>query len=297
MKNILQRSILLFSLLHATTMVAPSMVYNFRIAQITKQPFTEKTYTTGHTLVALFFEQFRKKYNGTQQNFLGGLGSYIYDFKPYFFRVDGAVSHIKELANHITTFSGTESDDILLTFGRDFKMNKHNEATVSGFFGIPTHPIFRLRHIDFGYSQFGTGFQIDGSYIINDIHSLLYGMRYLYFVPRTARDDQNNKYSFTVGNVADSLCAYKYKKYNHGLEFGYTARFRFGCSIYPNFDDIVKKTNYIRSDFYGVYKYKLLTKHVSNRLLLYASYGLDHVPKAYGNKYILTFFCSWNISF
>ena len=47
-------------------------------------------------LMALIFDQYRKKYNGTFQNFVGGLGSYIYNFDSYYFRIDGAVSHIKE---------------------------------------------------------------------------------------------------------------------------------------------------------------------------------------------------------
>ncbi len=293
----MQRWLLFFILLQHVHLLPISMVYNFRIAQITKQPIVEKSHRHNR-IIALLFDQYRKKYNGIFQNFIGGLGSYIYDFDSYYFRTDFAASHIKEITDHVTTFSGTETDDILFTGGRNFIINDRTTMTFSGLFGVPTHRIFRLQHVDFGYSQIGLGLQWDGSYLLNDTSALLYGARYIYFVPRTALDDLEEKHRFTIGNIGDLLLAYKNNwDFHHGIEFGYTARFRFGAHIYPNLDDIVKKTNYIRSNFYGVYKYKFIVNDISHRLLFYLSYGFDHTPKIYGNKYIVTLWASWNIGF
>jgi|ERR1700733_1431531 len=279
-----------------SNLYAISMVYNFRIAQITKQPILESGQEREHTIVALVFDQFRKKYNGPRQNFVGGLGSFIYKPHPYYFRVDFAVSHIKQLVGKVTTFSGTETDDILCTLGRNFIIDKSNSITFSGLFGFPTHRIHTLEHVDFGYGQVGIGGQIDGSTAINAINAFLYGFRYIHFFPRSTFD-LGTKYIFTIGNIADIFLAHKSAWDMQGFEFGYTARFRFGAHIQPNLDDTVKKTNYVRSNFYAVYKYKFLINNISNRLLFNISYGFDHSPRIYGNRYIVTLWASWNIGF
>lgn len=292
-----RRTIVVMCMLFWQPIGAISIVYNFRIAQITKQPIFEKTTDKERILVALIFDQFRKKHTGVRQQFLGGLTSFIYDFSSYYFRTDFAVSHIKEKLNGITTFSGTQTDDILFTFGRNFVIDNRNVITLSGMLGLPTHQIDRLRHIDFGYSQIGTGIQVDGSFDLNQIDTLLYGARYIYFVPRNAKDTADETFRFTLGNIVDFLAAMKKKWNQHGFEFGYTARFRFGAHINPDLDDIVKRANYIRSNFYGVYKYKFIINNVLNRLLFNISYGFDHAPKRFGNAYVITLWASWNISF
>ncbi len=276
---------------------AISMVYNFRIAQVTRQPIFEKSSDRRNTLIGLLFEQYRKKYNGPRQNNVGGLASYIYDFHPYYIRTDCAVSHIHEKIDHTTSFAGTETDDILFTFGRSFNGNDYTTFTVSGLFGIPTHKIYRLIHTDFGYSQVGTGLQFDGLYEFNPISAFIYGARYIYFFPRKAYDNLGQRYTFTLGNVGDLLVAAKSKWPKHGVEFGYTARFRFGAHICPHLDDIVQKANYIRSNFYFVYQYKFLIHQTSNRLMFNIAYGFDHKSKIFGNKYIITFWASWNLNF
>lgn len=289
--------LLVLSMVPYISSSAVSIVYNFRIAQITKQPIVESVYDHNYTLVALFFDQFQKKYSDVRQNFLGGLASFIYDFEPYYFRTDFSSAHIKEVIDHATTYSGIKTDDILFTLGRNFKLNNKAVMTLSGLFGIPTHEIFTLQHIDFGYGQVGLGVQLDGSYILCDTHTLLYGIRYLYFVPRKAVDEAGDTYTFTIGNIVDVLFAYKYNWLSHGLECGYTFRSDFGAHISPNLDDTVKKTDYIRSNFYFVYKYKFMIDEIANRLLFNISYGFDHRPKVYGNQYIVTLWASWNIHF
>jgi hypothetical protein len=281
-----------------THVLTISIVWNFRIAQITKQPIFEQAKDKGYLFVALLFNQYYKKYDMvTRQNFFGGLNSFIYGFGSNYFRTDVAVSHITEKKNNSVTFSGTEVDDILFTLGRNFKLNSSGALTLSGLLGVPTHKIYRFQHVDFGYGQVGTGVQLDGIYSLKSKGDILAGVRYLHFFYRTASDSFNKKYAFSVGNVGDILVAYKNYWGKNGLEFGYTYRSQFGAGVCPRFDDIVEKTNYIRSNFYMVYKYKFLIHDIHNRILFNLAYGFDHKPKYYGNKSIVTLWTSWNISF
>lgn len=297
MKNTLQKYGAACAILYPLLAPGISMVYNFRIAQITKQPIFEESKHKRHNVMALPFDQYRQKYTGPHTNFIGGLGTYIYTTHHYYFRIDGAVSHIHEVTDHVTTFSGTDTDDILFTFGRNFKMDQRQTMTFSGLFGVPTHKIFGLQHVDFGYGQVGAGIQIDGSYKINQHDGIIYGARYIYFVPRTALDLEHQKYQFTLGNLGDLLIAYKNDQGPYGIEIGYTLRADFGAHISPALDDTVEKTNYIRKDVYLVYKYRFSKDDTFNRLLLYGAYGYDRSAKNYGNKHIVTIWFSWNVGF
>jgi hypothetical protein len=287
-----------YSLLLVARLDAISMVYNLRIAQITKQPLSGNTSKDNYRAIGLAFDQYRKKYTGKMdQNFIGLLGSFIYDFKPYYVRVDSAFSHIQQITENKTTFSGTQADDILLTIGRNFVINKKTVITLSGLFGIPSHRIFRLQHTDFGYSQVGGGIQLDASYALKNQSALLCAARYIRFIPRSAYDTVCRKHLFTLGNIADILGAYKNNWGSHGFEIGYTARARFGARIYPALDDTLQKTNYIRSNFYLVYKYRFHIRNISSRFLCNISYGFDHKSKVFGNKDIITLWASGTISF
>lgn len=286
-----------FILLKFIDIFAISMVYNFRIAQITKRQIHEKTRDNHYTAIALAFNEYLQKYDGIQENFPGGLAAFIYDFGKNYFRTDFAFSHIKEIMEHKTTFSGTKTDDLLFTLGHNFKINNSLPMTFSGLLGIPTHKINRLRHVDFGYGQVGLGAQFDGMYKFNDTNDFLYGLRYLYFIPRFACNSLCNKYKFTIGNIADMLLGYKHDWDKHGLELGYTFRANFGAHIYPNITDLTSKINYIRNNYYLVYKYKFFIKEAANRLLFDISYGSDARPKKFGNKHIITAWVSWTVRF
>lgn len=294
MRYTIYRRILFFCALQYASLAAISVVYNFRIAQITKQPISETENEKKRSVVVLLFDIYQRKYTGVFQNFIGGLGSFIYNLESYYVRVDGAVSHIKEVTDHVTDFAGTEMDDILVTLGRTFKVTDRTKVSFSGLFGIPTHKILRLRHVDFGYSQSGTGIQFDGSYAFTKQDSFLYGARYIYFIPRNAEDALGQKHRFTIGNVGDILVAYKKNWIKHGLECGYSSRQQFGARCCPDIVDIVEKTNYARNNFYCVYKYKFSTEMLDNRLLYYIAYGYDRKPKTFGNKFVVTLWTSWN---
>jgi len=163
--------------------------------------------------------------------------------------------------------------------------------------GIPTHKILRLKHVDFGYGQASLGVQLDGSYRSVNKGTFVYGARYIYFIPRHAHDTLNQDYFFSIGNDISLLLAYKNNWNKHGFEIGYTERFQCGAGISPYVDDIVKSANYMRSNFYAVYKYKFLLKQIANRLLFNVGYGFDTSPKKFGNKYVLLFWGAWNVNF
>lgn len=225
------------------------------------------------------------------------LAAYLYSVKSFYTRIDCAFSHIHETKNKKTRFSDTETDDILFTAGYNHKINQRSQLTFSGLFGVPTHGILRLRHIDFGYSQVGTGIQCDGSYEFGHHTTLLYGARYIYFIPGKADDCSKNRYTFSIGNIADLLLAVKRDWGHHGIELGYTYRAQFGARCTPFRDNIVQKTNYVRNNFYLVLKYKFVFNAIAHRFLWNFSYGFDQKPKRYGNKIILTLWGSWNIRF
>lgn len=285
---------------HCISVFSISIVYNFRIAQITKQPLTEKNnHNTKDLIVGLLFDQYQKKYTGDiYQNFTGCLGSFIRNFiSDYYLRIDGAISHIHATQNHTTTFSGTTTDDLLITLSRDLRFSQEARCAISGLFGFPTHDIFTLQHPDFGYGQFGTGIQFDGTYDLNEQSAFIYGARYIHFFPRTARDSSGKKYKFSIGNLTDLLCAVKTNIGNHGIETGYTRRWDFSASIFPYDPITLQKTNYIRNNFYCVYKYKFTAFDLQNRFLCNISYGYEEKSRIYGNQYVFTTWIAWNVTF
>ena len=62
--------LLFFSILFYRHLSAVSIVYNFRIAQITKQPLAENE-RDQRLAIILPFDQFQKKHYGVFQNFAG----------------------------------------------------------------------------------------------------------------------------------------------------------------------------------------------------------------------------------
>lgn len=292
-----RKSLLLLAVLIYVNVTAVSIVYNFRIGQVTKQPIAGAS-EYHRRIVALLFNQYQEKYQGgVAQNFAGCFGSYIYNRESYYARIDGAFSDIHQKTYHKTTFLGAQTDDILFTVGRNFTPSENIRTTISVLFGVPTHQIFTLQHVDFGYGQVGMGLQLDGSYALDHHSDFLYGARLIYFVPRTAKVCPDRDYLFSVGKLADILLAFKHNWTNHGFECGYTQRWDFGAHIFPSLDEIIQKTNYVRSNFYLIYKYNFMINDLKNRLLFNISYGFDQKSKQYGNKSIVTLWGAWNLSY
>lgn len=284
-----------------------SIVYNFRVAQITKQTNTstqsqdtEQSQTPhlgNNNLSALIFNTYQKKYDESWQNFTGELTSYIRNFKNYYFRVDFAFAHIITKINDSLVFSDTQTDDLLFTAGKSFNLDHKNTISLSGLFGVPTHPMKLLLRPEFGFAQVGLGLQLDGTYANEQQNkALIYGARYIYFAPRTTYDQFENKYKFTAGNAVDLLLAAKYDHAANGIEGGYACRFQFDIKLTPNVTNLIA-SNYITNSFYLVYKHRFLIKQTPNRFLANIAYGFNHKKQALANKAIITAWVFWGFNF
>lgn len=291
-------SYLLFSIiLSYLNVYSISVVYNFRIAEITKEPNSpyEELSNKKYNLITLLFDQYLKTYNQYNYNYTGFFESFIYHTPSYYFRSDFAASSIREKnpkgKNH--TF---QPEDILLTSGCNFIINDRSIITTSGLFGIPTGKVV-LPQAYFGYRQVGLGIQLDGFYSFRLTHRAVYGFRYIYFVPRST-NYYKKRYLFTIGHMIDFLLAYQYQ-YNktQELEIGYSIESRFKANIKPYIAYIIKQNNYFISSFYFVYKHQFLVKNTINTLLFNAVYGFDNIPNKFSIKYSLTAWLAWDINF
>lgn len=283
-------------LTYAIPLNAVSIVYNFKIAQITRHQFFKADYNR-HTGL-LLFEHFRERYDGTRQNFVGAFSSFVYNKDLYYWRVDGAVSHIDEKMGQTgITFRGTKTDDILFSAGKVHTLSDRANVTISGLFGIPTHKIFSLQHVDFGTGQVGLGIQCDGIYGLSPKDSIVAGGRYLYFIPRTALDPLCKKHRFSIGQGVDLLIAHSHIWRTSGIEYGYTVRFPFHSLICPAFAGLTHVPLPVESGFYFVYKHLFHTKNSTHGLLFNISYAFDHSHIPLANKHIFTVFAAWGISF
>jgi hypothetical protein len=298
MKNSFDKKITLLIFFNITyACLGTSIVYNFRIAQITRQSISDNQNNPHpNNLSALVFNQYQKKYNDSKQNFTGELSSYIRDLSPYYFRADFAFAHVQNKVDHTKIYSGTQTDDLLFTAGRNFTTSNKNTITLSGLFGVPTHNMKLLLHPEFGYAQVGLGAQLDGVYSFTANSALIYGTRYIYFVPRTTYDNLENRYKFTAGNNVDFILASKYDFDQNGIEFGYTNKCQFGTKIIPQITDLFAN-HYISSSFYLVYKHRFLIYNLPSRFLANIAYGFNHKQQALANKTVITGWVAWNISF
>ncbi len=284
-------------LMNEVSLCAVSIVYSFRIAQITRAQLLRASDYNRHT-GALVFDNLHEQYDGTRQNFIGAFSSFIYNKDSFYWRIDGAISHIHEKMRCTgTTFSGTQTDDLLFTAGKVYKFNDNSVVTFSGLFGVPTHKIHSLQHADFGFGQFGLGVQCDSIHRFSKQDSVIAGGRYLHFFPRTALDTLCMRHRFSVGNAVDLLLAHSHIWHTCGIEYGYNVRFPFGSLICPPLGNLVHIPTPVQSAFYFVYKCAFNKKSTAQGFLFYVSYAFDHSRASLANKHILTLLAAWGISF
>ncbi len=289
--------------IHATML---PIVYNFRVAQITRRPINKHNEKpdpkkTPYSFTTLPFVQLQKHYHGDIfERFIGDYNAFVYDFgSSCYFRTDFAFAQIHQKTCNVTTFSEMESDDLLFTVGRNFNPTEKSRVTLSALFGVPTHTNYVLQHLTISPGQIGAGIQLDGLYSLDDHLDFLWGTRYLYFIPVDAQAKNNNFYRFTIGQAADLLIALKsyWPQSHHGIEGGYSAHWNFKAKIWPHVATVVDQTNFIRNSFYLVYKYSFKSEHYAQQVLFNASYGFDSKPKLYGYKWSVMVWASWGINF
>lgn len=299
MKHSFRKCILTLCILPYTHVSAISVVYNFRIAQITRQPLNNANSHRHKVVSVLPFNTYLKKYNGgIRQNFAGCFGSFIYNVGAYYVRADGAFAHVQETIRHIPNLSVTETDDFLFSAGREFAVSEQTKLNLSGLLGFPTHNSYSLQRVALGTGQIGTGIQLDGTTKFHKQAKFIYGTRLLYFIKDIAQTTAGKDYLFTAGKLADILVALSnHWGLHHGLEGGYSIRWLFDAQICPKLDNIIDQTNVTSNSFYLLYKYGFETDRTSQRLLFNISYGFDLKPKLYGYKNIVTVWAAWAVNF
>lgn len=283
-------------MLSSNVFTISSIVYNLRISQTTKR-FAFDSHLLNNSLSAIFYSQFRKTYSDAYLRTLGMLGTYIYLKPSYYLRVDAAGGNIKR-SYCCFEQSRNESDDILLSGGYSFVPHHDIRITCSGLLGIPTHQDNSLIQPQFGYGHIGLGGQIDAAFLIShDIrHSIRSAMRYIYFFKRDTTFE-NETYTFSASNLIDLFVAYNHKWSEQRIELGYNPTFAFKARITPHVQTIINQTNFIRSNFYGSYRYSFSICDHPSAITTALSYGFDHKPKTTGYARMVTAWCSWDIQF
>ncbi len=278
-----------------------SIVYNLRIAETTKHHELEHDAMHSSLVGITPFDQFRRKYDGTRESAIGALATALYYTKKFYVRIDGAGAYVSEQKNDVH-FQKTQSDDILFSGGYTKRLGERAIITLSGLFGVPTHKDTSLLNVQFGLAHIGLGAQLDGDfkYSQNEKHSVQTALRLIHFferkTPCTVNESQENV-RFKTGNLVDLFIAHHTTMDQQRFECGYNLTMLFDTKVHPHVADIVDKTEFIRSSFYGTYKYKFSLLDFTNTFLLGVSYGFDHKPKKNGEKRIVTLWATWNVHF
>jgi len=280
---------------------AISIVYNLRIAETTKYIGVDDVLKRSSTAIATTFGTFRKKYNGTRHECAGELFSIIYAQKNFYVRADAAAALVASFDKG-TLFSRTQGDDLLFSGGYSPTLSDRMRITFSGFLGFPTHKDTSLDFVQFGYGHYGLGGQVDGSYnyVENENHWVRAALRLIHFFPRTITESVAGiaePFRYGLGNVLDVFIAFHSTFNGHIAEVGYDGSKFFGASVHPLFDDAVRKTNYLRHSFFGMYKYRFKFEEVTVSIAAALSCGFDQYPKLYGNKRIVTPWISVGVNF
>lgn len=305
----MKKVILLIGLLdNYSQVLAISIVYNMRIANITRRQHANTPGNYKHTAIETPFGQWRALKNGTQQHDAGILNSYIYSKPSHYIKVDTAVAHIasnipipaQATCLHIAR---TQWDDLLLTGGYGQKIGSKCRIAYSGLFGIPLHRDNILELAEFGTGHVGLGAQVDSSYALTDHETIFFALRGLYFIPRKARVDNpcltplyaQSTYKIKLGTVFDIFISHQtmWNTYNR-IEYGYDATFAPTGSINPPLSNGVTFT---RHSFFGVYFRTILAFERPTGLIIGLSGGFDSKPAVLGNRYHATLWSSWGFVF
>ncbi len=280
-----------------------SVVYNLRIAETTKHYRLDSHYIYPILIADTPLGQLRHKRDGTRQSVAANLSNFIYSAKTFYVRADFAVARITQDKQGVH-FAQTQTDDLLFSAGYTHSLQEGMIVTLSGLLGIPTHRDLSLENFQFGYGHVGLGIQADGAFEYlqnrNQKHSMRTAARVIHFFPRKTpfkNDDQVHQYDFDFGNLADLFIAHHTTWGDHRFEAGYNPTFLWGTKISPRIANVVKNIPYIRSTFYGTYKYCFSLYDLPNSIALGFSEGFDHKPQKEGYKNITAFWVTWDLNF
>lgn len=309
----IQRFLIGLLIIYPAVTVSVSIVYNMRIATITRRQRFDSQQQAFHNLLSgVPFAQWRKIQSGNfKQNDYGALGTYIYSKENYYLKVDSAAGRVNSTIigeNSCLKISRTQTDDILFTGGFGHSAGKHARFAYSALFGVPTHRNYILEFSQFGIGHIGLGGQIDGSYNYsqNGTHTIFGAMRLIHFFGRAieVKDSclkplyAHTCYNLKPGNVADLFISHQtvWNKRNR-FEFGYDATFGFGASICPTIVNFGGTATLIRNSFFGAYSRLIPIHERPTGIIVAFSGGFDSKPKLLGNSYFLTIWGLWGFAF
>ncbi len=277
-----------------------SIVYNLRVAETTKLLATDLSSEYPSMAVVTPFGTYRKKLNDIKQLAEGLLGTLSYTRQYFYVRVDSAFGYVKQ-TEPSSSFSRTQPDDILFSGGYSKTFAERSKITLSGLLGFATHKDTSLVHIQFGYGHTGLGAQLDGSHIVNNNGYLLQVLRAaarcIHFFPANVCTSDFQVVNFNVGNLVDFFASYVWRWKANRIELGYDLSFFFNARITPYVETVIQQADYVRSNFFGSYKYRFKIGNYTNDLTAALSYGFDHLPKQLSTKRIVTIWGSWSIHF
>jgi hypothetical protein len=278
---------------------AVTLVYNMRVAEISKRQQLMPNTKKRNIIAETSFGQWRALKNGFKQSAYGAIATYIRSAQSFYLKIDGAVGRVKNnVLTHI--FKRTQTDDILFTGGYSHMVGTYGRLTYSGLLGVPTHRDFILDLAQFGTGHVGMGGQIDASYAYkHDRTNVLFGAaRVVHFFPRNISSHNPclkplyacTEYNLKPGNIVDLYMAHQtnWAKRNR-FECGYDASFiGLNSLITPRITDFQGSLLYIRHSFFGAYSRLLPSKKVPMGLIAGLSGGFDSRPKTFGNSYMIT---------
>lgn len=282
-----------------TSLNPVSIVYNMRIAEISKRQQLTPNMKRHNVLAQTSFGQWRELKNGFKQSVYGAIASYIRSAESFYFKVDGAVGRVKNNVL-IRTVKRTQTDDILFTGGYSHAVGEYARFTYSGLFGIPTHRDFILDLAQFGTGHVGIGGQFDTSYayVADRSNVLLFATRLVHFFPRNISSHdpclqplyQCREYNLSPGNIVDVYVAHQTNwGTKNRLEFGYDASFLgLNADIKPEIIDFSGSLLYIRNSFFGAYSRRIPVRSTQIGIIAGLSGGFDSRPCIVGNRYMLT---------
>lgn len=301
-KELIKLTILGIAFLFFAKQYGASIVYNLRIAEITKRQNIPQQQQHPFIVGVSFFDTFRRTYNDIFQNFIGAFGTFIYSYKELCLRIDGAFAHAHQSFETLSS-SVTQLDDLLFSLSYCNPIGEDLKLTFSGILGVPTHKEEGFLHVQFGTAHVGLGFQIDNSWTYTkDKKHLFFGAaRLVHFFKRSTEIPilgHLKPFEFSAGNLGDILIAHHSRwNHKHQTEIGYNLTSLFDTSLHPFIPNVTNQINFIRNSFYASYLYGFKLFDRPNALIVALSYGFDHSPRIFGLKYSVTAFLSWGISF
>lgn len=289
-------------------MQAISIVYNMRIASITRRQHANEPVDHEHAILGTPVGQWRQLNTGTKQHDAGMLYSYIYTKQSYYIKVDSAVGHAAgniplSSSNGSVHVAVTQWDDLLFTGGYGYEIGSKGRIAYSALFGIPLHRDHLVEFAQFGTGHVGIGGQIDTAHEFSDAHTVFFALRGIYFIPRCAYTNNpclepflpQSTFKVKLGTLFDIFISHQVRWATHNrFEYGYDATFAPTSSINPPLFDHI---SFIRHSFFAVYFRTVPFFGKPTGLVIGFSGGFDSKPELLSNRYHTTLWGSWGLAF